>query len=140
MKVFDCTTFYNENLMLEIRFNILNKYVDKFIISESKYSHSGEKKKLNFNIKNFKEFEKKIIYVVINNEPNNIIYKNNNNHLYEKKDDMRMNSIKRIAYQRNKLMDYLDEAENDDYIFYSDNDEIPNFEKFNFEQDKNINY
>jgi len=137
MKVFDCTTFYNENLMLEIRFNILNKHVDKFVISESQYSHSGEKKKLNFNIKNFKEFEKKIIYVVINDEPDNIIYQNNNNHLYEKKDDMRMNSIKRIAYQRNKLMDYLDEADNDDYIFYSDNDEIPNFENFNFELNQN---
>ena len=137
MKVFDCTTFYNENLMLEIRFNILNKYVDKFVVSESQYSHSGEKKKLNFNIKNFKEFKKKIIYVVINNEPDNIIYHNIDNRLYEKKNDMRMNSIKRIGHQRNKLMDYLDEANNDDYIFYSDNDEIPNFENFNFEKNQN---
>ena len=49
MKIFDCTTYYNEDLMLEVRFNILNEYVDKFIITEAKYSHSGEKKKLNFN-------------------------------------------------------------------------------------------
>ena len=48
MKVFDCTTFFNENLMLEIRFNILNKFVDKFVIAEAKYSHSGEKKKIKF--------------------------------------------------------------------------------------------
>ena len=53
MKIFDCTTFFDENLMLEVRFNILNKYVEKFIITESKYSHSGKKKKLNFDIKNF---------------------------------------------------------------------------------------
>ena len=59
MKVFDCTTFFNENLMLEIRFNILNKFVDKFVIAEAKYSHSGEKKKLNFDINKFSEFKKK---------------------------------------------------------------------------------
>ena len=53
MKIFDCTTFYNENLMLEVRFNILNDFVDKFVITESKYSHSGEKKGLNFNYKKF---------------------------------------------------------------------------------------
>ena len=40
MKVFDCTTFYNENLMLELRFNMLNDFVDKFVITEAKYSHS----------------------------------------------------------------------------------------------------
>ena len=60
MKIFDCTTFYNENLMLEVRFNVLNKHVDKFIISEAKYSHSGEKKKLNFDINKFPEFKRKI--------------------------------------------------------------------------------
>ena len=65
MKIFDCTTFFNENLMYEVRLNILNKYVDKFIISESRYSHSGEKKKLNFDIKKFSKFKKK------NNLPSN---------------------------------------------------------------------
>ena len=75
MKIFDCTTFYNESLMLEVRFNILNKYVDKFIVVEAKYSHSGEKKKLNFDIKKFKEFKKKIIYLVSENEPDDLIYK-----------------------------------------------------------------
>ena len=49
---------------------------------------------------------------------------------------MRMNSIKRIAWQRNKLMECLNEANDEDYIFYSDNDEIPNFENFNFETNK----
>ena len=47
MKIFDCTTFFDENLMLEVRFNILNQYVDKFVVDESRYSHSGDKKKLN---------------------------------------------------------------------------------------------
>ena len=51
MKLFDCTTYHNEDLILEARLNILNKYFDKFIICESKYTHSGKEKKLNFNIK-----------------------------------------------------------------------------------------
>ena len=50
MKIFDCTLYYDEDLILEVRFNMLSKHVDKFIISESKYTHSGQKKKLNFNI------------------------------------------------------------------------------------------
>ena len=47
-----------------------------------------------------------------------------------------MNSIKRIAHQRNKLMDCLNEADDNDYIFYSDNDEIPNFEKIDFKKNR----
>ena len=123
--------------MLEIRFNILNKYVDKFIITESKYSHSGERKKLNFDIKKFNEFRKKIIYLPIDDEPSNLIYKKNDIILKESSQDMRMNSIKRIAYQRNKILDCLHEASDEDYIFYSDNDEIPNFDNFNFNENSN---
>ena len=44
MKLFDCTLFYDEDLILNTRFNILNRYFDKFVICESKYSHSEEKK------------------------------------------------------------------------------------------------
>ncbi len=136
MKIFDCTTFFNENLILEIRFNILNRYVDKFVIAEAKYSHSGERKKLNFDINRFKEFKKKIIYQVINNEPDDVIYKKENDSIIEEDSQMRLNSIKRISHQRNKILDSLNEANNEDYIFYSDNDEIPNFENFNFEENK----
>ena len=123
--------------MLEVRFNILNKYVDKFIVAEAKYSHSGEKKKLNFDINKFSEFKKKIIYKVIDNEPNDVVYQKKDNSKFEKKEDMRTNSIKRIAHQRNKIMDYLSEADDEDFIFYSDNDEIPNLENLNFENIQN---
>ena len=132
MKIFDCTTYYNEDLILEVRFNILNKYVDKFLITEAKYSHSGEKKKLNFNINKFSEFKKKITYVAIENEPKNIIYQKKNNTFFENVSDMRTNGVRRINYQRDRLMDGLSEANDDDYILYSDNDEIPNLENFNF--------
>ena len=46
--------FFDENLVLELRLNLLNKYVDYFVIVESKYNHKGEAKKLNFDIKKFK--------------------------------------------------------------------------------------
>ena len=60
MKIFDCTTFYNEKLLMDIRFNILNDYVDKFIVVESHYSHSGNKKNLNFKIEDYPKFKNKI--------------------------------------------------------------------------------
>ena len=137
MKIFDCTTYYNENLMLEVRFNILNKYIDKFVIVEAKYSHSGEKKELNFNINKFTEFKKKIIYLTIDNEPENIIYQKKDNIFFENETDNRTNSIKRINHQRDRLIDGLADAEDDDYILYSDDDEIPNLENFNFKKNKN---
>ena len=136
MKIFDCTLFYDEDMILEIRLNMLNKYVDKFVISESKYTHSGEKKKLNFDINKFPEFKKKIIYVPIEDESDGLIYEKEDNGFSEKPVNRRVNSVKRIAYQRNKLMEGLSEANDNDFIFYSDNDEMPNFANFDFEANK----
>ena len=59
MKIFDCVTFFEENRLMELRFNILNNYVDKFIICEAKYNHQGVKKKININKNNFQKFKKK---------------------------------------------------------------------------------
>ena len=92
-----------------------------------------KKKKLNFNINKFSEFKKKIIYLAIDNEPKDIIYQTKNIAFVENEVDKRTNSVKRITYQRNRLMDCLTDAKGDDYILYSDNDEIPNLENFNFE-------
>ena len=137
MRIFDCTLFYDEDMILEIRLNMLNKYVDKFVICESKYTHSGAEKKLNFDIKKFSEFEKKIIYIPIENEPEGLIYEKKDNDFLEKPINRRINSVKRIAHQRNKLMEGLSEANDNDFIFYSDNDEMPNFVNFNFKANKN---
>ena len=115
---------------------MLNKYVDKFVISESKFTHSGAKKKLNFNINKFPEFKKKIIYVPIEDEPEGLIYEKKDNTFFEKPDNRRINSIKRIAHQRNKLMEGLSEASDEDFVFYSDNDEMPNFSNFDFDAHK----
>ena len=50
---------------------------------------------------------------------------------------MRANSIKRINYQRDKLMVGLHEASDEDYILYSDNDEIPNLSNIDLKNIKN---
>ena len=48
MKIFDCFQFFDENMMLNLRLNILNRHVHKFIIVENSYMHSGKKKKTSF--------------------------------------------------------------------------------------------
>ena len=131
MKIFDCTTFFNENFILDARFNILDPYVDKFIVVESSYSHSGKNKKFNFDISKFGKFKDKIIYLKIDTQPNNLIYEMKDGNKFEDEKNIRNNAIKRIAHQRNILLDGISEASENDLILYSDNDEIPNFENFN---------
>lgn len=63
MKIFDCFMFYDEELLLDIRLNILDQYVDFFVIVESEYFHNGNKRQLKFDINKFKKFNKKIIYI-----------------------------------------------------------------------------
>ena len=77
MKIFDCFMFYDEDILLDIRMNILNEYVDYFVISESKNYHNGLKRSLKFNINNYPKFKDKIIYIVIDEEPEGIIGKKN---------------------------------------------------------------
>ena len=121
MRVFDCTTYYDEELMMDIRFNTLNDQVEKFIVVESLFSHSGNKKKLNFDINNYSKFKDKIIYIVIENEPNNLKKGNKLN-----QSEKRMNSLKRIEQSYDSMLDGIKDAGEDDLIILSDNDEIPN--------------
>ena len=127
MKIIDTTTYYKEDLILDLRFNILDKYVDHFVICEAKFSHSGQKKELFFNIKNFEKFKKKIIYLVVDNEPKNIISDHNNDTSI-----LRNNSVQRISFQRDFIKQSLNLFSPDDYILYSDNDEIPKLQNINF--------
>ena len=64
-KIYDCITFFDENLQANLRFNILNNYVEQFVICESKFDHKGNHKGVNFNIENYKEFKNKITHLVI---------------------------------------------------------------------------
>ena len=111
MKIFDCFLYNNENLVLDIRLNTLFKYVDKFIIVESKFDHQGNKKKLNFKIENFQSFKDKIIYLIVERFPDNI------------------SNWQRENYQRNFILNGLKIAEDEDLIIISDIDEIPDLSK-----------
>ena len=65
--------FFNEDFILDIRLNELNQYVDKFVIVESNFTHSGEKKNFNFQIEKYSKFKNKIIYIKIKDKPKNLI-------------------------------------------------------------------
>ena len=129
MKIFDCTTFYSEHMMMDVRFNILDKYVHKFVVVESLFSHSGEKKKLNFDINNYPKFKDKITYLVIEKEPDHII---NESGLIENQSIKRKNSITRINQSYDFMQKGIKNAEPNDLILLSDNDEIPNLESKQF--------
>jgi len=130
MKIYDCTTFYSEHLMMDVRFNILNEYVHKFIVTESKFSHSGQPKKLNFDINNYPKFKEKIIYLVIDHEPNEIIVKDNK---LLSASEKRFNSLKRINLSYDYMMKAVNVASENDLIILSDNDEIPNLASKQFQ-------
>ena len=119
-KIYDCITFFQENLQAELRFNILNDVVDRFVVCESKYDHRGNAKKILFNKKNFPKFEKKIDHLILEDKfpSKNIPWENQ-------------------ALQREYIFEGLKEANNDDLIMFSDPDEIPNPKKLeNFEMKK----
>ena len=113
-KIFDCFMFNNEEKLLEIRFNVLNKFVDHFVIIESEETHSGNKKNTIFEINKYPEFKEKIIYKKINSFP------------------VSLNSWQKENYQRNYISNCLNQAKEDDIVLISDLDEIPNLENVNF--------
>ena len=126
MKIYDCTIFFDEKMMFDLRLNILNDYVDKFVVAESLYTHSGNPKKQNFNINDYPKFKDKIIYILVESEPDD---------LYETGPDaddrvgrIRLNSLKRIRKQYNALVEGIADASESDFILLSDCDEIPNLE------------
>lgn len=127
MKIFDCFQFFDENMMLDIRLNILNEHVDYFVIVENLYMHSGKRKKQNFDIKNFTKFKDKIIYVLVDKLPNDLfdISKFSEPNKTNRTID---NTLKIEHNQRNKILDGLKNANDEDLILISDVDEIPKLE------------
>ena len=65
MKIYDCVTFFQENLHMELRINILKNVVDKFIVCESMYDHRGNKKKINFSKNDYPEIKQRIKHIII---------------------------------------------------------------------------
>ncbi len=137
MRIYDCFMFYDETMLLEIRLNILNKFVDKFIITEASYLHNGHHKKLNFDIKNFQEFKHKIEYIVVNDHPASILELSDKDNESEKSRKKIINSLKRENFQREELAKGLLNIDNEDLIIISDVDEIPNLESLKFNEINN---
>ena len=122
-KIIDCITFFDNDFMFDLRYNILYDVVDFFVICESKFDHRNNKKKINFKI--LEKYNKvKIKHFILNKE-------------FPKKNNIWENQ----AYQREFLLENLTFASPDDYILFSDPDEIPNPEilkNFRLEKIRNI--
>ena len=131
MKIYDCFMYHNEEVILDLRLNFLNEFVDFFIIVESKYNHKGEEKKLNFNIDKFPNFKNKIRYLILNELPSNIETIEENDAEGEKSRKYILNGYKRDHFQRNYITNGIEDGNADDIILISDIDEIPNLKKIN---------
>ncbi len=119
MQLIDCFMYFDEDMLLDVRLHTLHKYVDKFVISESREDHSGKKKKLNFNINNFSKFKDKISYIVVDNLPKEVKHFKKN----WAPDWWREN------FHRNSLAEGYKSFGEDDLIMISDLDEIPDPKK-----------
>ena len=114
--IYDCFSYWDEDLLLDLRLNILDKYVDFFVIVEGNKTWQNNPKNLRFDINRFSKFKEKIIYVPVTNMPSGI------------------NPYLRENFQRNSIMRGLEKCKDDDFIIISDLDEIPNpdrLKKFN---------
>ena len=137
MKIFDCFMFYDEEMLLDIRLNTLDKFIDKFIVVESTFTHSGKKRDLLFDIKKFQKFKDKINYFVVESLPKGIESINSYDSDDIKESKIILNAYKREHHQRNSISNLLKSAEPNDQIIISDVDEIPNLENTNFNDIKN---
>ena len=127
--------YFDEEVVLDLRLNTLDKYIDYFVIVESTFTHKGEKRGLKFNQKKFEKFKDKIIYLIFDKEPDGIekIYETDNEGT--KTNKYILNAAKRENGQRNYILNGLHKAEAKDLILISDVDEIPNLENIDI---KNI--
>ena len=129
--------FFDEEMLLDLRLNILDKFVDKFVIVESSYTHSGKEKKLIFDINKYSKFKKKINYIVLKDPPKGIEEINNNDSEGEISRKEILNALKRENLQRDTIFNGLNDADKNDWIIISDLDEIPDLSNINFNNIKN---
>ena len=106
--IYDCFSYLDEDLLLDLRLNILDKVVDFFVIVEGNKTWQNNSKKLKFDINKFQKFKDKIIYIPVEDMPDGD------------------NPYLRENFQRNCILRGLTNAENNDLIIISDLDEIPN--------------
>ena len=124
--------YFDEEVVLDVRLNTLDKYVDYFVIVESSFTHKGDNKNLMFNHNKFEKFKNKIIYLVYDKQPKGIETVNENDSEDEKSRKYILNAARRENGQRNFIQNGLNKAEDNDIILISDVDEIPNLSEVNF--------
>ncbi len=109
--IFDCIPFFNELDILKLRMEILDPYVDYFVLEESSVTFSGEGKEMIFakNRQLFDKFKDKIRYVAVTDSPRSGV-----------------TTHERDKYQKNQLIRALSDCKPEDIIIFSDVDEIPN--------------
>ena len=129
--------FFDEEMLLDLRLNILDEFVDKFVIVESSYTHSGKEKKLIFDINKYSKFEKKINYIILKEPPKGIEEISSNDSEDEISRKEILNALKRENLQRDAILNGLKDADSNDWIIVSDLDEIPDLTKVNFNNIKN---
>ena len=119
MKIYDCFSYWDEDLLVDLRLNILDKDVDYFVIVEGNKTWQNNSKNLQFDIEKFKKFKDKIIYIPVEDMPDGD------------------NPWIRENFQRNCITRGLKNSGEDDLIIISDADEIPNLNNIkNYIKDK----
>ena len=103
MKIFDCFMYFDEEVVLDVRLNTLDRFVDYFIIVESKFTHKGDPRDLKFNQKKFEKFKDKIIYLIYEEEPREIEIVNSHDDEGEKSRKYIFNAAQRENGQRNYI-------------------------------------
>ena len=136
MKIYDCFTYFDEDLILDTRLNIMNDYVDYFVIVESTYNHNGERRELKFDLNKYQKFKNKIKYIVWDEVPDNIEKINDDDTEIVREHKFINNAVKRDNGQRNYVIKGLDDAEDNDLILLSDLDEIPSLKTIDLKKIK----
>jgi beta-1,4-mannosyl-glycoprotein beta-1,4-N-acetylglucosaminyltransferase len=133
-KIYDIFTFNNELDILEIRLNILNDYVDYFVIVESTETFSGFEKPLHYELNKdrFKEFNHKIIHYVVRDTPKGFDDRECDQDIHNlacNSDNVTRESLCWLKefYQKEMIKKPLSILDNDDICFVSDVDEIWNY-------------
>ena len=140
MNIYDCFMYFDEDLLLDLRLNTLDKYVKKFVITEATYAHNGSKKELKFDISKFKKFKDKISYHVVDEQPKNILGLIDGESKEKRGEKLILNGMARDYFQRENLIKGLSDILDDDIVLISDLDEIPNLQNINLFEIKNNTY
>ena len=134
MKIFDCFMYFDEEVVVDVRLNTLDEFVDYFVIVESKFTHKGDRRELRFNHKKFEKFKDKIIYVIDDQIYSKTEKINPEDNEGEKSRKYIFNAAYRENGQRNLIIKGLSGAKNEDLILISDVDEIPKLSNLNLKE------